>query len=278
MSEIAKEKRELQDIKIFHPIKYNWVNTDKKYEFSGHSHSDWELKIVLSGTLRATSDDTVYKLSGGDAILLEPGIFHREVSDKADYIVLLFYAKGIAKTGKSHVFRLGTTDFELLRVIKHYCDIFSAEERIRDPLKRVVVFEDEASKYTIMKLTEVLLYRFFGNEGAELAPQESRGAEIYNRAVVFMKNNLDKNLSLGEVAKECGACTTVLKNVFSKYAGHGVMSHFTYMRMMKAKSMLEEGVGVSEVSSALGFSSQSYFSQCFKRECGVSPSKYVYEW
>lgn len=275
MSEPNFEKEYAPEIKVAFPLKYNRVLTEEKYEFGGHRHSEWELKIVLGGGLQTTSDDVVYKLSRGEVILVEPKVFHREVSDKADYIVLQFYADGLPQTGKSRVFGLSNEDFELVRTIKYYCEFFSGREEKVDPRSGCTVLDGEEIKYTLIKLIEVLLYGILRRKRELLEPPESRGSGVYNKAIVFMRKNLNKNLAISEIAKECGACPTVLKSIFSKYTGHGVMSHFTYMRMIEAKAMLKRGMTVCEVSSALGFSSQSYFSQCFKRECGMSPSRYA---
>ena len=83
-----------------------------------------------------------------------------------------------------------------------------------------------------------------------------------------------RGLEVQEVAKHCGVCLTTLKKAFSDYAGKGVKAYFTDMKIHRAKELLRMGNPVSEVSDTLGFSSPAYFSQCFKREVGISPQRY----
>lgn len=45
-------------------------------------------------------------------------------------------------------------------------------------------------------------------------------------------------------------------------------------RLQKASSLISSGLDISTVAYQLGFSSPSYFSQCFKEQYGITPSKY----
>ena len=46
-------------------------------------------------------------------------------------------------------------------------------------------------------------------------------------------------------------------------------------RLQKASSLLSTGLDISTVAYQVGFSSPSYFSQCFKEQYGFTPSEYT---
>jgi len=47
------------------------------------------------------------------------------------------------------------------------------------------------------------------------------------------------------------------------------------LRIDEARRFLEdESLSIAEISEMMGFSSQSYFSKCFKKIYGISPSDY----
>ncbi len=46
-------------------------------------------------------------------------------------------------------------------------------------------------------------------------------------------------------------------------------------RLQKAASLLQTGLEISSVAYSVGFSSPSYFSQCFREQFGITPSEYV---
>ena len=52
------------------------------------------------------------------------------------------------------------------------------------------------------------------------------------------------------------------------------MSHYSNMKINMAKSMLEEGMSVGEVSNALGYSSQAYLTTVFKKATGITPRNF----
>ncbi len=89
-----------------------------------------------------------------------------------------------------------------------------------------------------------------------------------------MRQNLQRQLSVSHLSRVCGVCPTVLKETFSRYAGQGVMEYHGNLCIEHAKQWLRDGASVSETADALGFSSQSYFAQCFKQKCGYTPMEY----
>ena len=86
-----------------------------------------------------------------------------------------------------------------------------------------------------------------------------------------MENNINTNLSVGEIAEMCHMSEVNLKKTFSRYSGMGVMAYFNNMKIKTAVKMIENGVSVKETAAALGFSNQNYFSTVFKRIMGSAP-------
>ena len=268
-----KTSADIKSITVISDISYSRVITDSQYVFGGHRHTSWEFKFVFDGSLEVTSDDTVVKLLPYDAMIIEPDVFHREITEGADYMVMQMELDGISPTGKSRVKQLDVTELELVKLIKHYCELYTSDgtENLNRHGSKI---DCDTARQTLSKLAEVLIYTLLSDTNREKSADDGKSAIIYNKAVTYMKENLDKNLNLCEIAKHLGCCPTVLKSTFSRYTGHGIMQHFTYMRILRAKELLDKGLPASDVASMLGFSSQSYFSQCFKRECGYTPSKH----
>ena len=66
-----------------------------------------------------------------------------------------------------------------------------------------------------------------------------------------------------------------MKKTFSKYAGIGIMTYFTQMKIRRAMELLKEGYGINETAEVLGFCDRNYFSTVFKRTTGESPANYL---
>ncbi|WP_421757430.1 helix-turn-helix transcriptional regulator [Clostridium beijerinckii] len=56
--------------------------------------------------------------------------------------------------------------------------------------------------------------------------------------------------------------------------GKSPISYLIDIRIRKSKDLLKDGHTVSDVSYLVGFNDIFYFSKCFKKYVGVSPSQY----
>ena len=236
--------------------------------FEGHRHEEREFKYIFSGQLEVTYDNTVISLSARDAMLTEPGIFHRErtLTEDCDYLVLQFSCEDFSGGEGAVVRRLSDWEQRLCRLL---CDRLSTELRANEWRSELL----ESVTPAPLRLLEALLLSVTSTP-QESKPAESRQAALYHRAVDLMRADLSHHLTIGEISHALGVSPTLLKSVFTEYTGHGVQAHYLGLRLEAACLLLSAGHAVAEVAERLGFSSPSYFSQCFLRECGCPPSKY----
>ena len=52
------------------------------------------------------------------------------------------------------------------------------------------------------------------------------------------------------------------------------MRYIRILRLERSKPLLRNGDGVAEVAAACGFADSGYFTRCFKRHYGLTPSDY----
>ncbi|MEE0200115.1 MAG: response regulator [Muricomes sp.] len=63
---------------------------------------------------------------------------------------------------------------------------------------------------------------------------------------------------------------------FKKQTGMTLNQYITFYRIEKAKQMIEEGCcNITLLSEKVGYSDMGYFGKCFKKQIGISPSKYM---
>ena len=92
----------------------------------------------------------------------------------------------------------------------------------------------------------------------------------------YIRQNLDKRLSLGEVADHFHLSPNYLSQVFSKYGGEGFVEYTTAEKISAAKKMLIAGEGpIYEIAEKLKFESAFYFSKVFKKVEGISPREFL---
>ena len=87
----------------------------------------------------------------------------------------------------------------------------------------------------------------------------------------------DSDLSITEIAKECGVSECYFRRLFQEYSGESPINFRQKHRIEKAKQLLlsDEHYTVGEIAEELGFSDIYHFSKTFKKLCGMSPNKFI---
>lgn len=236
------------------------------YHYRGESHDFWELLCVVEGKLQATAGEKVFALEKGQAILHNPMQFHTiSCPHGRDAEIIIFSFKGrnipqlqdkiclISDMGRlKELFALSQRAFE-------FEDIY---------FTGVSGSQSDALKF--IKGLELLLLQLAANS---MRPKElsTHGARNYNTITRVLGENIDKRLSIKEIANLCNMSAVGMQKTFSRFAGIGVMEYFNRLKVNKAKEHLSEGCSVKETAYKVGFYDANYFSTVFKRITGSTP-------
>ena len=90
----------------------------------------------------------------------------------------------------------------------------------------------------------------------------------------FIRENLDGELRLEQVASHVHASPTYLSRLFKKETGVSFSDFVNRQRVQRAKTMLETPCKIIDIANMVGFGNAKYFSQVFKRYTGMTPQKY----
>ena len=85
----------------------------------------------------------------------------------------------------------------------------------------------------------------------------------------------EETISIANLAKMCGVSETHFRKIFFNVKGCSPVDYINSLKLSRAKELLNSGMyTVSEVAEQSGFHDESYFSRFFKKQTGLSPSKY----
>ncbi|QEM03430.1 AraC family transcriptional regulator [Mucilaginibacter rubeus] len=91
----------------------------------------------------------------------------------------------------------------------------------------------------------------------------------------FMQDNIEKIVTLKEMADHSQMSVTYFCKIFKKKTGHTPMEYFNYLKIQKACQYLSfTAMSVKELAFRIGIHDQYYFSRMFSRLMGTSPSDY----
>jgi AraC family transcriptional regulator of arabinose operon len=95
------------------------------------------------------------------------------------------------------------------------------------------------------------------------------------RAMDYLERNLSRKITLSDIAEAVGLSTSRLSHLFRAQAGQTPQQYLEGLRMQRATELLKRtGFSVKQISDAVGFDNQFYFSQRFKSRTGQSPSRF----
>ncbi|RKN65137.1 response regulator [Paenibacillus ginsengarvi] len=96
-----------------------------------------------------------------------------------------------------------------------------------------------------------------------------------HRAIAYIRERLDRNLTLQEVAKFVHLTPNHFSDAFKKETGQSYIEFVTQERMRRAAHVLKSTpLKISEVAGAVGYEDIKYFSQQFKKYTGQTPTEY----
>lgn len=95
------------------------------------------------------------------------------------------------------------------------------------------------------------------------------------KAQEFIVKNFHRDLQIQEIAEMLEITPNYLSALFKKNTGKTIQAYMTDEKMKYAEQLLlYSEKTISEISSSLGYSSQSYFGKVFKNFFGYAPSEY----
>ena len=251
----------------------------ENFFFPGEEHPFWELVYVEKGQSDVTADDRVYTLSPGEVVFHRPGEFHRLWSAAhscPQMLILSFTADGEALTELEQTVR--RPGMSAQRTLKALEEALHAHTVL--PVDAVGQFDlltpcckSAEELHLIANLLELFLVQTV-REGETVAGADTPGARNYHTIVRQLQKQVDRQLTLEELARQCSMSVPSMKKTFARYADCSIHRYFLRLKILHAKSLLMQGAAVYEAAQAIGITDPNYFSAMFRRETGQTPTSF----
>ncbi len=156
----------------------------------------------------------------------------------------------------------------------HSADSSPGESSFYDLFRQIPVSSRPKLKDCCLRLVTDAACRF------HISPEASGKTKIRHeltvgRMLAYIDENYASELSLGVLAASFGYNTTYLSTMFKEVTGIGFSQYLENRRLDEAAKLLRNtSLWVSQISTAVGYRSVTYFSTAFRKKYRMSPDKY----
>lgn len=200
-------------------------------------------------------------------IIVNANVLHTELSQMdspLEYIVL----------GVEGLETLGSVDgYTLLHLHSGWRELLSCLELMLQEAREGLSGYEGVCRH----LLEVVLVRLERQDLLSLSDEPDGSRPSRECALVrrYIDNHFKENLRLDQLARLAHVNKYHLAHAFRREFGTSPISYLISQRVAESRFLLREtDHTLSLIAQMLGFSSPSYFSQCFRRVEGVSPMEY----
>ena len=96
-----------------------------------------------------------------------------------------------------------------------------------------------------------------------------------SKCLDYIYDHLHTRITLSRLAELTGLNSSYLSRLFHKETGMTVSDYIQQTKIETAKNMLlHSSYSAAEIASILAFSDQSYFTEVFKKQTGLTPKRY----
>ena len=138
-----------------------------------------------------------------------------------------------------------------------------------------VIFKNVEAAKSLSELTGVAttMHRDFVERVHAVRTQKlSREIEA---ACSYIERHLEEELSIASLASYAGYMEYYFSRKFKRELGLTPAEYIRKKRLEKAALLLRSSdLDAQQIATRLQFCSQSYFTDCFRKEYGISPTKY----
>ena len=99
--------------------------------------------------------------------------------------------------------------------------------------------------------------------------------DIIDATIHFLEENVEKTLTLQQIADYSGFSASYLSAVFKRRTGHAPLTYFNHLKIRYSCRLLTDtDMKMNTICHKVGISDPYYFSRVFSKAMGMSPSEY----
>lgn len=246
-----------------------YQSKDANFKFKGEKHNFWEMTYVDKGTLISIVDGIEYKNKQGEVTFYNENQYHIQKADEkspVSFVTITFdmdFSESSAIANKTFLLNQ---------------DMRYTIERMLLEKKNLFYYDDLIICYLKILIINLIRTNRLENtiEGLDVDSKFNVESSIVDKAIEYIHDNIDKKLSLYDIAKYVHISQSYLSSIFKKNMKTTIINFINEYRLELSKELISSSnYNFTEISQKLGYNSIHYFSRQFKKYYGLSPSEFA---
>lgn len=251
-------------------------------DFLHHYHDCYELYYLYSGERYYFIQDKTYHVTSGSFVLINPNEIHRtgNLGNFGYDRMLIHFSKELLEEylavdsslnpyqtleEKIHIITMEPQEQNLVEMLLH-----AMETEYKSNHQR----ENSYIKLTLLQLLLFLNHCKPGQQDAALTKLGNTQNTMFE-ILGYINNNYFENLTLESISARYYLSTFYFSRTFKEATGFHFVEYLNNVRIKESKKLLlNTGLSINEIATAVGFNSTTHFGRVFKQITGCSPSAY----
>lgn len=246
------------------------------YQVLTHWHSEIEILYFQSGECYAHCDQTKVHCHAGEILFCNSYCFHglEQIVPSCTYICYFFSPEMLSQKIKPFIPKqsfIQVKEINLQRILGNIKDEFYLKKEESQTVMRYEMNLFHLYLHRIISEDDASLIKYKGHDSTE---SNTRQDKLLQKALIYISEHLNENISLKEVCSHCGLSVSRFSILFKQYTGKTTIDYINISRCRLAYSFyVDNGYTVSESARSAGFENLSYFSRKFKEIYGCTLSE-----
>ncbi len=263
---------------LFHMAGY-FCSPDPNWTHLSRLLTDYELMIVVKGTLYIADGQREFSVKEGEYLLLAPGSDqHGYLHSQCEFFWVHFSDSELLLPQEMDSNSASFSD-EIIAVPEHGVlnDTTVVWNQMRLLLKHHRLYDDPhiAAANTMVVLC-LLQHQCLRERPAS---QSIVKDDLQGKILDYLNWHIHENIRVSQVANHLGYNEKYLSTLFTAMTGESIKHYILVQKMEIAKRQLTNtNVPITAIAANMGFSDSHNFSTAFKKIVGISPREYRKEY
>lgn len=243
---------------------------DGDWHSTAHTHHFTELFYVTRGNGKFFVEDDSFSVKANDLIIVNPNVTHTELGIPGttfEYVVLGIQGLQFQPSENGQHFNYNKYNLSSYEKELQFC-LHALINELRS--------KEDYYEAVCQNLYEILIYYIFRKTKTELSIASSKKITKECRFIEeYIDEHYTENITLQTLSDLTFMNKYYLVHAFKNYKGTSPINYLIDKRIEESQHLLANtNYPVSKISDQIGFSSQSYFSQVFRKRTGLTPNQY----